>query len=273
MLTDVVQRWRGGRASYRPAGETINTREYEIAKIAKDRIARDWCGERHYTRTLPPTRERFGLYRRGELVGLAVYSVSMSQAALNSLPGEGDERIELGRFVLDDDCPANSESYFLAQTFNELRRDGYTGVLSFSDPVPRSNAAGDIIFPGHVGTIYQATGSVYAGRATARVLRLLPDGTVLSPRALQKARSGERGHKYVTDMLVRNGADPLRDGEDRAEWVHRTLAKITRPLRHQGNHRYLWALNPRDRKHLPESLPYPKIHTIGGGLFPIGVTA
>ncbi|MFF3489078.1 hypothetical protein ACFYXC_38430 [Streptomyces sp. NPDC002701] len=31
---------------------------------------------------------------------------------------------------------------------------------------------------GHCGWIYQATNGVYAGRATARIIKLLPDGTV-----------------------------------------------------------------------------------------------
>lgn len=33
MITDVVQRWRGGRASYELAGAPINTRLYEVAPI------------------------------------------------------------------------------------------------------------------------------------------------------------------------------------------------------------------------------------------------
>jgi hypothetical protein len=35
--------------------------------------------------------------------------------------------------------------------------------------------------PGHVGTIYAATNAVYTGRATARTVKLLPDGTVFRP--------------------------------------------------------------------------------------------
>jgi ABC-type sugar transport system ATPase subunit len=35
-----AQRWRTGRASYRPAGEPLNTRAYEVASIKGDAIAR-----------------------------------------------------------------------------------------------------------------------------------------------------------------------------------------------------------------------------------------
>ena len=40
MITTRVQRWRGGRARYRPAGETIQTSLYEVAEIASDSVAR-----------------------------------------------------------------------------------------------------------------------------------------------------------------------------------------------------------------------------------------
>ena len=35
-----------------------------------------------------------------------------------------------------------------------------------------------MVFPGHLGTIYRATNAIYTGLATARTLRLLPDGRV-----------------------------------------------------------------------------------------------
>jgi hypothetical protein len=51
------------------------------------------------------------------------------------------------------------------------------GVVSFADPVPRRIASGLLVMPGHVGTIYAATHAVYADRATARTMKLLPDAT------------------------------------------------------------------------------------------------
>ena len=55
--------------------------------------------------------------------------------------------------------------------------------------------------PGHVGIIFQAFNGVYLGRATPRTLHLLPDGTVLSDRAIQKIRKGERGWRYAAAQL------------------------------------------------------------------------
>jgi hypothetical protein len=62
-------------------------------------------------------------------------------------------------------------------------------------------------------------------------------------------------------QLQRYGAEPLMHGEDRIAWGKHWIATLTRPLRHPGNHRYAWALRRRDRRHLPESLPYPKFET------------
>lgn len=59
-------------------------------------------------------------------------------------------------------------------------------------------------------------------------------------------------------LLERHGAAPLENG-DVGAWLARWLPALTRPLRHSGNHRYVWALDRRVRRHLPASLPYPKL--------------
>ena len=64
--------------------------------------------------------------------------------------------------------------------------------MSFSDPVPRRAIDGRVIFAGHLGTIYQVHNATYIGRSRPTTLRLLPDASVLSSRALQKLRGGER---------------------------------------------------------------------------------
>jgi hypothetical protein len=37
----------------------------------------------------------------------------------------------------------------------------------------------------------------------------------------------------------------------------------TRTFRHRGNHRYLWTLDRRLRRHLPEGVAYPKLGLAG----------
>lgn len=257
MITTITQRWRAGRDRYRPAGETIATHRYDVAPIPDDTTARSFVEREHYSGSYPAARFRFGLYCAEQLVGVAVFSQPVRNDVLDCLPGAGLERVELGRFVLLDDVPGNGETWMLGRCFDLLRREGLAGVLSFSDPVPRVGAGGDVVFPGHVGTIYQAFNGVFMGRGTARTLRLLPDGTVLSARAISKLRAGERGWRYVVELLERHGAPPFAG--DRWTWGRAAIASVTRTMRHAGNYRYGWALRRRDRRFLPPSLPYPKI--------------
>lgn len=255
MIVSHAQRWRDRAERYRPARETISTRLFDVAAISDDATAKRFVTAHHYSGSYPAARFRFGLYDRGELVGVAVFSHPVNDATLDLAPGA--ERVELGRFVLLDAVPANGESWFGARCFELLRADGVDGVVSFSDPMPRRTAAGDVAFGGHVGTIYQALNATYLGQAAPRTIRLLPDGTVMSARALQKIRAGERGARYAVSQLVAAGA-AAPDGDHR-EWVRRELPRVTRTARHPGNHRYVWALDRRLRRHLPESKPYPKL--------------
>lgn len=268
MIVAFTQRWRTRRALYRPAGEVIDVRAYEVAPIdgaGADTIAAAFVERHHYSGSYPAARQRFGLWRRdGELVGVAVFSVPAQPKALDALPCPREEAVELGRLVLLDEVPANGESWFIARAFEQLRRRGFAGVLSFSDPVARSTATGDAVFPGHVGTIYQATNATYTGRATPRTLRVLQDGRVLSARALSKIRGRERGWQYAVDLLVVAGARPPADTTNAGlrRWLSIEVRRCTRALRHGGNHRYLFGLTPACRRRLPASLPYPKFAPI-----------
>ena len=66
---------------------------------------------------------------------------------------------------------------------------------------------------------------------------LLPDGRVLSERALSKVRNDEQGHTYVERELVRFGARFRRPGESGAAWLREALqAAGVRASRHRGDH-------------------------------------
>jgi hypothetical protein len=253
-----VQRWRARQVSVRPAAELIDPRAYEVAEIDDDNTPKQFILEHHYSGSYVAAKVRFGLYRGEQLVGVAVFSVPQNPRALDVLPDGRVSGIELGRFVLLDQVEGNGETWFLGQCFAALRKRGYTGVISFSDPVLRTDLAGKVVFPGHVGTIYQAHNAVYVKRSKAERKRLLPDGTVIPGRTLSKIRTGSKGWRYSAEMLELHGAAPLRDGDDGAAWLALWLPKLTRPLAHDGNFKYAWALRPRDRRHLPKSKPYPK---------------
>jgi len=263
VITAVAQRWRERRGVYRPADEVINTSHYEVAEIPGDTIARAFVETHHYSASYPAARFRFGLYRAGSLVGVAVFSHPTNDRLLSIFPGERLQSVELGRFVLLDDVPGNGETWMLARCWELLRKRDMVGVLSFSDPMPRESIDGHHVFAGHIGGIYQGHNATYLGRGTSRRLRLLPDGTVMSDRAISKIRSLERGWKYSCALLEKHGATayqgPLFEPSD--VWLNYWLPKLTRPLRHPGNHKYAWVLNRRDRRHVDRhwtALPYPK---------------
>lgn len=256
MLTDITQRWNSRRASYLPMGEPIRTRDYEVAPIDGDTEAKRFIIEHHYSASFPAARFRYGLYRSERLVGVAVFSQPIINSVFAPLRCDPGTATELGRFVLLDEVPANGESWFIARTYELIRREGIEGVVMFSDPTPRESIDGSRLFRGHIGTIYQATNAVYAGRSTARTLRLLPDGTVFSARAQQKIRKRERGWAYAVAQLVSAGApEPTSDA---GAWLREWMPRVTRTLRHPGNHRYLFGLTSSAKRRLPASMPYPK---------------
>jgi len=261
LITTLAQRWRERRDSYRPAGEVIRTGDFEVAALGSDSLARAFVERHHYSASYPAARFRFGLLERGEFVGVAVFSHPSNDRTLTKVfPGSATDSVELGRFVLLDRVPGNGETWFLARCFEQLRREGLRGVVSFSDPVARTTAAGAVIFGGHVGTIYQAHNAVYLGRGRPATLRLLADGRLLAPRALSKLRNLERGWRYIAGQLIAAGASAQGIGTDPRAWLERELPRVARGIRHPGNHKYAWALQRsarRDLERLP-TLPYPK---------------
>src|SRR5262245_12097836 len=248
-------RWRERRSVFRLPNEVFRPGAYDIAPVS-DSAAKAFVVAHHYSACYVAARFRFGLFHHGDLVGVAVFSHPTNDRVLtNVFGGSPTDSVELGRFVLLDAVPFNGESWFLGRCLRFLGAQGMQGVVSFSDPVPRTTAAGRLVFPGHIGTIYQASNAVYLGRGKARTLRVLPDGTVFSDRAQQKIRTREQGWEYASAQLVKFGADQLGAEDDGRVWLARWLPLLTRPMKHPGNHRYAWALAGA---RMESVAPYPK---------------
>jgi hypothetical protein len=265
LITDDTQRWRKRRTSYRPAGEVINPREYEVVLgPGKSAEAKAFVVEHHYSGTYVAGKRSGLLYRRGQLVGVGAFSIPQRAEVLDNLPCDRAEALELGRLVLLDEVPGNAESWFGSRAMELLRREGFAGVVMFSDPVPRRRADGHMVMPGHRGIIYQALSATYTGRTKAETKWLLPDGTIFGRRTMSKARNGETGRGYAIEQLVAAGASP--PGDDIVAWLTTELPRIARPFRHAGNHRYLIPLSRACRRALPAhlerrgmaALPYPR---------------
>ena len=261
------QRWDRGRAHWALPGRDHFAPERWTVAAVDGAVARAFVETHHYSGSYPASRLRYGLLDAGtgELAGVAVLSVPVqSKVVTNSFPGlvPYEQSLELGRFVLRDEVGFNGETWFLARAFRLAAAAGIRGVVSFSDPMARTTSTGQVVFPGHIGRIYQASNATYCGRGTARKLAILRDGTVVSDRALQKVRAGETGTAYVERLLVSHGARPRPAGQPGAEWIREALddAGARRAL-HPGNHRYCFRMGDLAERrrvrlgHVAESYP------------------
>lgn len=280
MLTELVQRRRERREFYRSAKENINPRDYEVAPVDYQ-TAKEFVETHHYSGTYPACTRRFGyFYRTGELRGIAGFGRGGNNKTVeNILPGdafpdadgEDGQGLELLRLVMLDSVPGNGETHFMGPCFRELEREGFIGVVSMADPVPRVDEGRRVVFPGHIGTIYQAFNAYFTGLATPRTKRLFADGTVYDGRTISKAKGEKKGWRYAAEQLRQKGLEkglaiqevPEDVGERRA-WVDFWVPKVTSPLKHPGNYRYVWGFGRAVRRHVerqfpPQQFKYPKV--------------
>ncbi len=280
----VEQRWCGGWHSWvRRSEGGFNPDLYEVDTIS-DLVAKSYVERMHYSATYVAASRRYGMFIRTsvglDLVGVAVFAIPAQAKVLTNVFPELRpyvESLELARFVLEgrrlraadrsasqERAPGNSESWFLAETFRFLAADGVAGVVSFADPVPRV-VADRTLFVGHVGTIYQSTNAILTGRATPRYLIVLPDGTSLSDRSVQKVRGQEVGHRYVERRLQALGARRLRAGMNPAAWLWDALDDVHAiRLRHRGNLRYAMLTSRTARRQVALRIPDVRDAEAGG---------
>ncbi len=272
----VEQRWYDGWHSWvRRSEGGFNPDLYEVHPIA-DAVAKSYVERMHYSGTYVAASRRYGMFIHTpdgpDLVGVAVFGIpAQSRVLTNVFPDLAPytESLELARFVLEGQpwrptdakpppgqrAPGNSETWFLAECLRYLAGGGVAGVVSFADPVPRV-LDGRTLFPGHIGTIYQASNAVLTGRSAARYLTVLPDGSSLSDRAMQKVRSRDVGHSYVERRLLMLGARPLRAGMNPATWLLDALDDVHAVrLRHSGCLRYAMLTSRAARRHVRLRLP------------------
>lgn len=260
MHTSLCLRWSRRRCTWRPAGAPFDKRLYEVAPIDGDAPAKAFVKRHHYSASYPSARRRFGLYGdSGALVGVAVFSHPCRDEVLK--PFAADVAVELGRLVLLDEVPGNAESYFVARCLDLLRREGFEGVVSFSDPLPRAALNGRVVMPGHVGKVYQAVNAVYRGQARGESLLLLPNATVMHRRALAKIRAGDsRWRSAIGPLLAAGAAEPTdTSAAGLRVWLDAELPALVRRVAHPGNHKYLLPLTPAARKACGDTKPYPRL--------------
>lgn len=114
------------------------------------RDAAEMVVKHHYLHRRPPISAAFGYMLDGALLGVVTYGTPASRhLQMSACPSDPAKVTELNRLWLDDDLPANSESWFVSRTLKMLPP---RIVVSYADPLH-----------GHVGYIYRALNFRYAG--------------------------------------------------------------------------------------------------------------
>lgn len=267
------QRWRHRVQRWADPESRIDPSRFRVERIHRD-LGRDFVVAHHYSRSSVAERFTAGLYCGSDLVGAAVFSQGVQEDSREAYFDGAEDMVELGRLVLLDTVKGNGETWFLARAFGLLRAEIHRArkekagglelvdaVLSYSDPQPRTTADGQVIMPGHIGVIYQATSAAYFGLSSPRTEYMTEDGLVVNQRNLTKIRKGERGAENATRWLLDKGAPSPRSDETPREWVRRALREGPfRRFRHKGKHTYGWKLSASVE--IGETFAYPrKQHT------------
>lgn len=167
----------------------------------------------------------FALVDKETLVGAALFG-PLSTTAWKKYAEKEKDVVELRRLVCLDECPRNTESWFIAQCLKVLKREKvYKVCVSYADPRY-----------GHYGYIYQAANWNYEGQTSSDTVLVTPEGREYHSRALRTKYNGD-----FKPFVKR-----LRAMQERGEL---TLKGIP------GKHIYTYTL---DAKHHNTRRKYPK---------------
>lgn len=187
----------------------------------------EFASRYHYTETAGNATWRWGLWHGPVLHGVVSYNLPTRSVCASLFGEEHLHRVwHMGRLILSDDSPRNSESRLIGGSLRAIQREhpDVWAVLTY--------AATDA---GHLGYVYQATNALYTG-------------------------TGGDPYYYIDSHGARRGTHlgGHAVGPERAAGMGWT--------RHRGGpkHRYLYILgNKRERRERLELLrlpllPYPK---------------
>lgn len=168
--------------------------DYEIKQI-HFQLAKDYIHKHHYSHgSHNRPSPCFGLYDKEELIGAMMFATPCSENVRASVFGieYKDHVTELHRLHILDVTPKNTESWFIARCFKELKKvkPKIWSVLSFADSTE-----------GHNGTIYKATNAYRLGSTGRAKFWIDQDGRLRHPRQngvnITELQAGEMGWTSV----------------------------------------------------------------------------
>lgn len=202
--------------------------DYLVVPVELSKV-RAFIEEWHYSKSVNGLKvsQCYGLYdSAGTLLGAMLFG-QLSTTAWKKYAVEEAHVVELRRMVVADECPINTNTWFMAKALKHLKREfKYRVCVSYADP-----------YHDHVGIVYQAANWVYVGRTAADIVLETPEGKRYHSRAMRTKYNGQ-----------------LKPFAKRLVGLHN--AGLLREVPVPGKHIYLYPL--QCRAPLPKGMPYPK---------------
>lgn len=230
----------------------INSSEYcDISKISVCRInkstAKAMILKHHYTHSWSLCQVAYGIYyNTGEklefidcdntkLIGCIVYGCPVGRSAAASISDKLniDEVYELIRLFIFDGYGKNIESYCIGQSFKLLNAEfpKIKCILSYADGEQ-----------GHTGTIYKATGFLYQGNSS---FKLMPTYSL--------SLTGPPNYNWMHSRTVFSTY-----GGTNIEHLKRVINRTFWKKKESSKHRYIkFISNKVDNKRLIASMKHP----------------
>ena len=210
----------------------------------------DWCDAEaaryavmrwHYSKRMPVFKvSRIGVWENGRFCGCVIYGIGGGNATNGKRYGlaKSWEVAELTRVALGTHSTPTSKVVAISIKMIKKANPGLRMLISFADTAK-----------GHVGTIYQASGWVYAGSDSYF------DCVVIN---------GERVHPRTASTLY--GAFGGRS------YVRRVIDPNMKSIKTPPKHRYLFPLDPEMKERIEKfRKPYPKRVKEQEPAFPVGL--
>lgn len=133
---------------------SFKVRDTLVAAVSTRDVA-EFCERWHYTGTSGNDMWRFGLWIGPTLLGVVSYNLPTRAVCESVFGPEHFDRVwHMGRLVMADVAPSNSESRLIA---------GSLSLISINHPSTWAVVTYAATDQGHVGYVYQATNAIYTG--------------------------------------------------------------------------------------------------------------
>lgn len=208
-------------------------------------VAKSFIETHHYTKKFSSTRYALGLFCKDTsdnpffentdvLIGCMTYGHPVSNRTVDSItevPLQLDEVLELTRLAVIDGTQKNTESWFIAQSFEWLKKNApeVKVLVSYADPEQS-----------HTGGIYRATNWLYQGCGYSK---LMPDYSI---------RINE------DDLWTHSRTVGARWGNKSVENLAKSIGQTFYRKEETAKHRYIYFLcSKKEKKQMMKNLKIP----------------